>query len=87
MIIEILGWLGSFLLVLAYALTSNAGERYREWCMYLNLVGGIFIGINCFWNDAMPSFFTNVIWSFIAIVTILRTRQLSRGLKHKNKFS
>ncbi len=72
-IVDILGWLGSSLIILAYILTSNNFERFRKVSIYMNLIGGLLIAYNCFENQAIPPFVTNLIWSGIAIYSLVRS--------------
>jgi hypothetical protein len=71
MIIEIIGWTGSILVVIAYAITVVTKNKYLSLCNYLNLFGAILVGINCLENHAFPSLMLNVMWSGIAIFGII----------------
>lgn len=74
-LIDILGWSGSGLIILAYALTLIENKKYLEYGKYLNLLGGLLIAINCYYYNAIPPFVTNLLWSVIATLTIYRTRK------------
>ncbi|WP_422004706.1 CBU_0592 family membrane protein [Roseivirga pacifica] len=73
--VDISGWLGSFMVVLSYALTLSKGRDFSALCSYLNLTGAILIAINCLFYMVLPSFVTNVIWSIIALVSIYRANK------------
>ncbi|MEH6659290.1 CBU_0592 family membrane protein [Leeuwenhoekiella marinoflava] len=73
--IDIVGWLGSILVVLSYALTLVKNKDFSTWCILMNLIGGILVAINCFYYKAIPSLVTNVIWSFIALLSIYRAKK------------
>lgn len=75
LLIDILGWLGSSLIIFAYALTLIENKKYLTFSKYLNLLGGIFIAINCYYYNAIPPFVTNLLWSIIATLTIYKTRK------------
>lgn len=84
MVLDLLGWLGSFFVVLSYALTLVKHKDFSALCRYLNLCGGIFVAFNCLYYSAMPSFVTNVIWTFIAIFSIYGNRKMWRKNKRRN---
>lgn len=72
-LIDLMGWLGSIGLVLAYVLVSyervGASSPIYQW---LNLVGSILLMINTAYYGAFPSTFVNIIWSFIAVAALYR---------------
>ncbi|TRZ43569.1 CBU_0592 family membrane protein [Robertkochia solimangrovi] len=81
-LLDLSGWLGSFMVLLSYALTLSKSKDFSVVNRYLNLMGGILIAVNCLYYKAMPSFVTNVIWSLIAFVSLYRARQhLLKNLK------
>ncbi|MEK7566732.1 MAG: hypothetical protein AAB527_01180 [Patescibacteria group bacterium] len=72
MFIEILGWLGTILIVGAYFLVSSKkldsqGVFYQS----TNLLGAIFVGINVFYKSAWPALGLQVVWGLISIWAIL----------------
>jgi len=74
LVIDILGWTGSGLIIIAYALTLIEKKKYVEHGKYLNLLGGLLIAINCYYYHAIPPFVTNLLWSVIATLTIYQSR-------------
>ena len=74
LLIDILGWSGSGLIILAYALTLIENKKYVGCDKYLNLLGGLLIAINCYFYNAIPPFVTNLLWSVIATLTIYKSR-------------
>ena len=70
LLIDILGWSGSGLIILAYGLTLLENKKYLTFGKYLNLLGGLLIAINCYYYNAIPPFVTNLLWSVIATLTI-----------------
>jgi hypothetical protein len=71
--IELAGWLGAALLLLAYALVSFRRLRpdsapYQS----LNVVGSCLLVVNTVYNHAYPSAVVNLVWIVIAIVAYLR---------------
>ena len=67
-----LGWIGAFLLLLAYALVSFK-KVAADSLVYqgLNVVASILLAINTLYHQAYPSSFVNIVWTFIAIFAIL----------------
>jgi hypothetical protein len=71
--VEIVGWAGAGLILLAYLLLS-AGRLEARSVLYqgLNLVGAIAFVINSGWNGAVPSAALNVVWAAIAVFALVR---------------
>ena len=73
LLIDIVGWIGSILVVLAYFLISSekltATSLFYQWC---NAIGSIGLIINTVYYAAYPSTFINVVWLFIAIPAIVK---------------
>lgn len=69
--IDVLGWCGAGVLLLAYALVS-AKRLTGDGIVFqlLNLVGGLSLAINSAWFGAWPSAALNVVWVGIGVVTI-----------------
>lgn len=72
MLIEILGWLGSLMVILAFALNiykkldSDSVAYY-----FLNIAGSSLLIINTTYHHAIPSAMVNVVWVLIAVVAIV----------------
>jgi hypothetical protein len=81
LVIEILGWIGSFEVVAAYGL--NSSQRLKSDSLtfqLLNLTGAIFLIINSLYKEAYPFTFINSVWSVIALIAmagIVRKKQKS----------
>lgn len=72
-IIDIFGWLGVTLFLVAYALVSTRkleGDSVINQVM--NILGGILLIANSFYYRAMPSVGVNVAWIGIAIFALTR---------------
>ena len=68
LIIEIIGWVGAGLLLLAYFLLTHKDLSARSKIYQgMNVVGSILLGLNAFVNTAYPSFTMNAIWMIIAL--------------------
>jgi hypothetical protein len=61
--IEIIGWIGAVLVLLAYGLLSAHKLNSRSVTyQVLNIGGSIGLVINTGWNGAIPSAAVNIIW-------------------------
>jgi hypothetical protein len=73
LLIEICGWTGALLLLLAYGLVSNGRVKgsspVYQW---LNIAGAGCIAANSGWNGAFPSAALNVVWIAIGVAALLR---------------
>jgi hypothetical protein len=72
-IIEIIGWIGTVLVVTAYLLVSS--ERLKPKAVsynLLNLFGAVFIGLNVFVNQAYPALGLQIVWGGVAIISMFK---------------
>ena len=79
--VEVAGWAGATLILLAYLLLS-AGRLTGQSLTYqgINVVGAAGFVINGWWHGAIPSAALNVLWLLIGAVAsarILRNRKSS----------
>lgn len=79
--VEIAGWAGAALILLAYLLLS-AGRLTGQSLLYqgLNVVGAAGFVVNGWWHGAVPSATLNVLWLLIGAFAswrILRSRRSS----------
>jgi hypothetical protein len=77
-LVEILGWIGSVLIVGSYAfnITGRLAATSKLYVLS-NIMGGLFFVVNTYFHQAYPSMFVNIIWVIIAIVMLSK--------KDKNK--
>ena len=77
-LVEIMGWIGSVLIVGSYALNIT-GRLATTSKLYVlaNIIGGLFFVVNTYFHQAHPSMFVNIVWVIIAIVMLSK--------KDKNK--
>lgn len=76
LIVNLIGWLGSAAVILAYVLVSM--NRLRGDAMayqLLNLAGGTCLVINTLYWGAYPSTFVNLVWIGIAIFALARAKK------------
>ena len=72
---QILGWVGTFLIVLAYFLVSNNKVKPNsKGYQFMNLFGAIFIRVSVFYKTAWPAFTLQMIWALIAIYSLLKIK-------------
>ena len=73
MVLELFGWLGTSLFVIAYYLVS-CGKMKVDGRPYqlMNLVGAVAVGASVLPKQAWPAFALEVIWGGIALTALLR---------------
>lgn len=71
--VEVAGWAGAFLILLAYLLLS-AGRLTGQSLVYqaMNVAGAAGFIINGWWHGALPSAVLNVIWMLIGTIALIR---------------
>jgi hypothetical protein len=79
--VEVAGWAGAALILLAYLLLS-AGRLTGQSLVYqgMNVIGAAGFVINGWWHEALPSASLNVLWLLIGAVAswrILKRRESS----------
>ena len=74
-IITLIGWIGAICYLLAYILVSlKKLEGDSVAFQALNLLGGICLTINTFYNTAYPATALNLAWIGIAVYTITKNK-------------
>ena len=78
--VEVVGWAGAVLILLAYLLLS-AGKLTGQSIVYqaMNVVGAAGFTVNGWWHGAIPSAALNIIWMLIGAIALWRI--LDRGKK------
>jgi hypothetical protein len=74
--VETIGWIASILIVGAFAL--NSFGKIASTSVYYqlaNLIGGIFFVVNTIYHQAYPSALVNVVWVFIAISALVKSKK------------
>lgn len=71
--VEVVGWAGAFLILLAYLLLS-AGKLTGQSLVYqgMNVLGAAGFVINGWWHGALPSASLNVLWLLIGAIASWR---------------
>ncbi len=79
--IELAGWAGALLVLIAYGLVStgriDARSPVFQW---LNIVGAGGFILNSGWNGAYPSAAVNVIWIGIGLYALTRSAESRDGV-------
>jgi hypothetical protein len=71
--IEIIGWIGSVEILLAYGLNSYQKIRSDAWSFYtLNLTGALLLIVYTVFKEAYASTFINIVWVIIAVIGMAR---------------
>lgn len=69
--IDVIGWIGALLVVIAYALISfKRVEANSLKYQLLNIFGSVCLIINTYYYGAIPSTLVNIIWAIIAVFAI-----------------
>jgi len=72
-LVETVGWIGTFLLLTAYVLVSFKkleGDSIKY--QMINVVAGLCLVTNTLYHGAYPPSFLNAVWSIIAVVAIVK---------------
>ena len=73
LLIDILGWVGSVAVIVAYGLNSYQKIKSDSYLfLTLNLIGGLFLIIYSYYYTAYANTFINVVWVIIAIPALIR---------------
>ena len=74
--IDVIGWAGAVLVLLAYALVSTNRVRAQSApYQWLNIGGALGLVVNSAWNGAIPSAVVNLFWIGIGVYSL---RQVAR---------
>jgi hypothetical protein len=77
MIIDILGWVGAALILIAYYLVSSKKVKGDSNVFQaMNLFGAIALMINTYAKGAIPSVFLNIFWAGIAAKALLSSHSV-----------
>ncbi|MFZ6013169.1 MAG: CBU_0592 family membrane protein [Bacteroidota bacterium] len=72
-LIDVIGWIGSIEVLIAYGLNSYQKLRSDSLAFYLlNLTGGLFLVVYTIYKGAFASAFVNVVWVIIAVIAIAK---------------
>jgi hypothetical protein len=76
MIVDMIGWVGSVMVVLAYAMNMYKKMESDSLAYYLlNIFGSACVIVNTLYHYAIPSAVVNIIWVFIAAIALIRRKR------------
>lgn len=79
LLIEILGWIGSIMLLTAYGLNSYQKINSNSLTfLLLNIIAGLFLVIYTLYKQAYANTFINVVWVIIAIPALYQLFKKSK---------
>lgn len=72
-LVEIIGWVGSIAILLAYALNSYQKIRSDSLVfLLLNLTGGLLLMAYGYYKDAFANTFLNLVWVIVAVIALVK---------------
>lgn len=72
-LIEIIGWTGSLLVIMAYILISSKKIQSDSLVyQFMNLFGALFLGINVFYEQAWSVLPVQITWGLVAIIALAK---------------
>jgi len=72
-LIELAGWTGAVLILLAYLAVSTHRTRPESRAyQWTNILGAAGIMLNSWWNGALPSVGLNLVWMVIGFYSLYR---------------
>lgn len=71
-LIEVIGWLGTALIVGAYGLLSQGVIETGDLYQCMNLAGAIGVGLVCWVKRTWQPFALELVWGIIALLSLLR---------------
>jgi hypothetical protein len=73
MLIDLIGWVGSVLVIVAYAMNIYKKLDSASLPYYLmNIIGSGCLIINTIYHHAFPSTVVNIIWILIALIALAK---------------
>lgn len=75
LVFDIIGWIGSIMVVLAYFLLSTKKIKPGLTYQLLNLFAATLMAIGLFPRNAWFSFAVQIVWAFVAIFAIVKMKK------------
>ena len=74
--IELIGWLGTILIVLSYLLVSSGKLKgTAPKFLYMNILGAIAIAIHVYFKQSWPAFSLQIVWIIISLSALRKKKQ------------
>jgi hypothetical protein len=84
--IDLIGWIGSLEVILAYALISMQKVTAKNYLYQtLNGTGAVFLIINTVYYGSYPSTFINIVWLIIAGIAIFQLLTTKSNVQTEKK--
>ena len=78
-LLELLGWIGSLEVIIAYGLNSYQRLRSDSFLFYfLNITGGLLLIVYSIYKSAYANTFINVVWVVIAVPAVIKLLRKSK---------
>ena len=76
---EIFGWIGSFLIVLAYfCVSTKRWDSINPTFQWVNLLGALCLGVNVFYKKSWPAVSLEIIWAAIAVYALMKSKESAK---------
>jgi hypothetical protein len=76
--IDIIGWLGSAMVVIAYALNITKKLLPDSMAYFiLNIAGSVCLIANTVYHNAIPSAAVNIVWIAIAVFALIKKKKMT----------
>lgn len=73
---QVIGWIGTVLIITAYFLVSSKRiDVSSKLYQLMNLFGALGVGVNVFIQQAWPALTLQVVWGIIAIFSLIKMRK------------
>lgn len=73
--LEIIGWIGTILVVFAFYLsTSNKLDVKSKTYLLMNIIGSVFVGANVLYKGAYPAVALNAVWILISLISLIKIK-------------
>lgn len=74
--IDIIGWTGGILVLLAFALISTGRvDKNNAFYHWINIAGALCLIVNTGYLKAYPSMAVNIVWVCVAVFALLKIRK------------
>ena len=70
---QIIGWMGTFLIVISYTLNVLKVLKSESYTyLFMNLMGAFALGVSVYYKQAWPNVFMEIVWFGVAFVGIIK---------------
>lgn len=83
LLFDIFGWIGAATTIIAYLLLSLKRIKMGKTYQILNFCGAFFMAVGLFPKNAWFSFFVQVVWGMIAVISLIKLYRKKKAKKKK----